>query len=41
MERLTKNYSDGTHGASDDLPCGEKQLRLQKFADRQIGKYEV
>lgn len=23
MERLTKTYSDGTHGASDSLPCGE------------------
>lgn len=23
MKRLTKTYSDGTHGASDSLPCGE------------------
>ena len=23
MERLTKTYSDGTHGASDSLPCGD------------------
>ena len=23
MERLTKTYSDGTHGAADNLPCGE------------------
>ena len=23
MERLTKIYSDGTHGASDSLPCGK------------------
>ncbi len=23
MERLTKTYENGTHGASDNLPCGE------------------
>lgn len=26
MERLTKTYSDGTHGASDSLPCGENNV---------------
>lgn len=25
MERLTKTYENGTHGASDNLPCGENK----------------
>ena len=27
MERLAKTYSDGTHGANDNLPSGEN-LRI-------------
>lgn len=29
MERLTKTYSDGTHGVSDNLPCGENSYNYK------------
>ena len=40
MERLTKNYSDGTHGASDDLPCGENSYDYKNLLIDKLGKYE-
>lgn len=40
MSRLTKNYSYGTHGSSDDLPCGEKSYDYKNFLIEKLGKYE-
>lgn len=40
MKRLTKTYSDGTHGASDSLPCGENSYDYKNFLIEKLGKYE-
>ena len=40
MERLTKTYSDGTHGASDSLPCGENSYDYKNLLIEKLGKYE-
>ena len=40
MRSLTKNYSDGTHGASDDLPCGENSYNYKNLLIEKLGKYE-
>lgn len=40
MERLTKIYSDGTHGASDSLPCGENSYAYKNLLIEKLGKYE-
>lgn len=40
MDRLTKTYSDGTHGASDDLPCGENSYDYKNLLIDKLGKYE-
>lgn len=40
MERLTKTYSDGTHGASDNLPCGENSYDYKNLLLEKSGKYE-
>lgn len=40
MERLTKTYSDGTHGASDSLPCGENSYDYKNLLIERLGKYE-
>lgn len=40
MERLTKKYSDGTHGAADNLPCGENSYKYKELLLEQLGKYE-
>lgn len=40
MERLTKTYSDGTHGASDSLPCGENSYGYKNLLIEKLGKYE-
>ena len=40
MERLTKTYSDGTHGASDNLPCGENSYDYKNLLLEKLGKYE-
>ena len=40
MERLTKTYSDGTHGASDILPCGENSYDYKNLLIEKLGKYE-
>lgn len=40
MERLTKTYSDGTHGASDSLPCGENSYDYKNLLIENLGKYE-
>ena len=40
MERLTKTYSDGTHGASDFLPCGENSYDYNSLLIEKLGKYE-
>lgn len=40
MERLTKTYSDGTHGASDNLPCGENSYDYKSLLIEKLGKYE-
>lgn len=40
MERLTKIYKDGTHGASDNLPCGENSYNYKNLLIEKLGKYE-
>ena len=40
MERLTKTYSDGTHGASDSLLCGENSYDYKNLLIEKLGKYE-
>ena len=40
MERLTKTYSDRTHGASDSLPCGENSYNYKNLLIEKLGKYE-
>lgn len=40
MKRLTKTYSDGTHGASDSLPCGENSYDYKNLLIDKLGKYE-
>lgn len=40
MERLTKAYSDGTHGANDNLPCGENSYTYKGLLLEALGKYE-
>lgn len=40
MEILTKTYSDGTHGASDNLPCGENSYDYKNLLIEKLGKYE-
>ncbi len=40
MERLTKTYSDGTHGDSDNLPCGENSYDYKNLLIEKLGKYE-
>ena len=40
MERMTKTYSDGTHGAADNLPCGENSYTYKGLLLEALGKYE-
>ena len=40
MERLTKTYSDGTYGTSDNLPCGENSQDYKNLLIEKLGKYE-
>lgn len=40
MERLTKTYSDGTHGVADNLPCGENSYTYKGLLLEALGKYE-
>ena len=40
MERLTKTYSDGTHAAADNLPCGENSYTYKGLLIEALGKYE-
>ena len=40
MNRLTKTYSDGTHGANDNLPCGENSYTYKGLLLESLGKYE-
>lgn len=40
MERLTKTYSDGTHRASDSLPCGRNSYDYKRLLIEKLGKYE-
>lgn len=40
MERLTKTYEDGTHGASDNLPCGENSYDYKNLLLEKLGDYE-
>lgn len=40
MERLTKTYSDGTHGAADNLPCGENSYAYKGLLLEALGKCE-
>lgn len=40
MERLTKTYSNGTHGAADNLPCGENSYQYKGLLLEALGKYE-
>lgn len=40
MERLTKTYLDGTHGASDSLPCGENSYDYKNLLIEKLGEYE-
>ena len=40
MGRLTKTYSDGTHGAAENLPCGENSYTYKGLLIDKLGKYE-
>ena len=40
MERLTKTYNNGTHGAADKLPCGENSYKYKELLLEALGKYE-
>lgn len=40
MSRLTKTYLDGTHGASDSLPCGENSYDYKNLLIDKLGEYE-
>lgn len=40
MERLTKTYLDGTHGASDSLPCGENSYDYKNLLIEKLAEYE-
>lgn len=40
MERLTKTCSNGTHGASDSLPCRENSYDYKNLLIERLGKYE-
>lgn len=40
MERLTKTYSDWSHGAADNLPCGENSYQYKELLLETLGKYE-
>lgn len=40
MERLTKTYSDGTHGAADNLTCGENSYAYKQLLLDSLVKYE-
>nr|DAE30147.1 MAG TPA: hypothetical protein [virus sp. ctQmo6] len=40
MIRLTKTYKDGTHGASDNLPCGENSYNYKNLLIEKLGEYE-
>lgn len=40
MKRLTKTYSDGMHGAADNLPCGENSYEYKRLLLDALGKYE-
>lgn len=40
MKRLTKTYSDGTHAAADNLPCGENSYEYKGLLLETLGKYE-
>ena len=40
MERLTKTYSDGTHGVADNLPCGKNSYEYKGLLLETLGKYE-
>ena len=40
MSRLTKTYSDGTHGDFDSLPCGENSYDYKNLLIDKLGEYE-
>lgn len=40
MNRLTKTYSNGTHGAADNLPCGENSYEYKGLLLEALGQYE-
>ena len=40
MNRLTKTYNDGSHGAADNLPCGENSYQYKGLLLEALGKYE-
>lgn len=40
MERLTKTYSDGSHGVADNLPCEENSYQYKGLLLEALGKYE-
>lgn len=40
MGRLTKRYSDGTHGSADDLPCGENSYAYKDLLIEKLGRFE-
>ena len=40
MERLTKTYSDGTHAAADNLPCGENSYTYKGLLLERLAEYE-
>ena len=40
MERLTKTYSDGTYGTSDNLSYGKNSYDYKNLLIEKLGKYE-
>lgn len=40
MKRLTVTFCDGSHGAADNLPCGENSYQYKKLLLEALGKYE-
>ena len=40
MDRLTKDYKDGSFGVADNLPCGENSYTFKDLLINTLGKYE-
>lgn len=38
--KLTKQYTDGTFGVADELPCGENSHEFKHLVISKLGEYE-